>query len=391
MVIIFRGVRAHDNESRDLMNGLTRRQMVKAMAVAAGTVTASAFTLGANTSVAGANPAQEIKVLSLNTWHGGTKINGGLQLIADMIISTQASIVLLSEAGTATTALADMLTKSGTTFYGAASSDVGILSKFPIEETADLNSMIKAVVTVDGKQIAAYSAHLAYTSYATYLPRGYGAGVPKPGEFSEFGWNKMPSGPVTDPETVQRVNINSGRPKAISTFVDDAAKERAKGRSVILGGDFNEPSALDWTDGTRNLFDHNGVVVPWESTRLLDQAGFVDAYRSKYPNPATHRASPGRPTIPTSTPHSSPGHPRQTNAIGIDYIFADRASDLKLGSVGIIGRERRSCTTKEWKRTPRTTSSLHRRRGRPITKPFLRRYRFVSFGGGSSTGSWSGS
>src|SRR3546814_17169485 len=104
-----------------------------------------------------------------------------------------------------------MLTKSGTTFYGAASSDVGILSKFPIEETADLNSMIKAVVTVDGKQIAAYSAHLAYTSYATYLPRGYGAGVPKPGAFSEFGWNKMPSGPVKDPETVQRVTINSGR------------------------------------------------------------------------------------------------------------------------------------------------------------------------------------
>ena len=169
-------------------------------------------------------------MLSLNTWHGGTKINGGLQLIADMIISTQASIVLLSEAGTATTALADMLTKSGTTFYGAASSDVGILSKFPIEETADLNSMIKAVVTVDGKQIAAYSAHLAYTSYATYLPRGYGAGVPKPGEFSEFGWNKMPSGPVTDPETVQRVNINSGRPKAISDVRRRCGKRTGQGQ-----------------------------------------------------------------------------------------------------------------------------------------------------------------
>ncbi len=126
----------------------------------------------------------------------------------------------------------------------------------------------------------------------------------------------MPSGPVTDPETVQRVNINSGRPKAISTFVDDAAKERAKGRSVILGGDFNEPSALDWTDGTRNLFDHNGVVVPWESTRLLDQAGFVDAYRSKYPNPATH---PGF-TWPSDNPDVDTSqltwHPRQTNAIG---------------------------------------------------------------------------
>ncbi len=108
-------------------------------------------------------------MLSLNTWHGGTKINGGLQLIADMIISTQASIVLLSEAGTATTALADMLTKSGTTFYGAASSDVG--DSLQVSDRGNSRPELddQAVVTVDGKQIAAYSAHLAYTSYATYL------------------------------------------------------------------------------------------------------------------------------------------------------------------------------------------------------------------------------
>ncbi len=373
------------------MNGLTRRQMVKAMAVAAGTVTASAFTLGANTSVAGANPAQEVKVLSLNTWHGGTKINGGLQLIADMIISTQASIVLLSEAGTATTVLADMLTKSGTTFYGAASSDVGILSKFPIEEKADLNSMIKAVVTVDGKQIAAYSAHLAYTSYATYLPRGYGAGVPTPGEFSEFGWNKMPSGPVTDPGTVQRVNVNSGRPLAISTFIDDAAAERAKGRSVILGGDFNEPSALDWTDGTRNLFDHNGVVIPWESTRLLDQAGFVDAYRSKYPNPATH---PGF-TWPSDNPDVDTSQltwaPEADERDRIDYIFADRASELKLGSVGIIGPRKTIVHNKRVEENSQDNFIASPTPWPTDHKAVLATYRFASFGGGSSTGSWSGS
>jgi hypothetical protein len=194
------------------MNGLTRRQMVKAMAI---TVTVGAITVGTNTSLAAASPSEEIRVLSLNTWHGGKQVPGGLQMIADLIISTQASIVLLSEAGTATTALADMLSKSGTTFYAAESSDVGILSKFPIEETATLKSMIKAVITVGDHQIATYSAHLAYQWYATYLPRGYGAGVPS-GEFSEFGWNKMPSGPVTDAETVQRVNIASGRPEAIS-------------------------------------------------------------------------------------------------------------------------------------------------------------------------------
>src|SRR5437762_5867844 len=109
------------------MNGLTRRQMVKAMAI---TVTVGAITVGTNTSLAAASPSEEIRVLSLNTWHGGKQVPGGLQMIADLIISTQASIVLLSEAGTATTALADMLSKSGTTFYAAESSDVGILSKF---------------------------------------------------------------------------------------------------------------------------------------------------------------------------------------------------------------------------------------------------------------------
>ena len=345
--------------------------------------------MGTNTSLAGASPSDEIRVLSLNTWHGGKQVPGGLQMIADLIISTGASVVLLSEAGTATTALADMLTKGGTTFYGAESSDVGILSKFPIEETATLKSMIKAVITVGDHQIATYSAHLAYQWYATYLPRGYGAGVPS-GEFSEFGWNKMPSGPVTDAETVQRVNIASGRPEAISQFLDDAAQERTKGRSIILGGDFNEPSTLDWTDATRNLFDHNGVAIPWESTRLLEKAGYIDAYRSKYPNPVTH---PGF-TWPSDNPDVATSQltwaPEADERDRIDYIFADRDSDLRLVATGIVGPRKSIVhnnrvdedTLDNFIASPAPWPTDH--------KAVLATYKFARFGGGSSTGSWSG-
>ncbi|MFQ6328585.1 endonuclease/exonuclease/phosphatase family protein, partial [Nocardia sp. CWNU-33] len=58
-----------------------------------------AVAAGAAMSVAAAAPAaREIRVLALNTWHSGSKISNGIQLITDLIISTQASIVLLSEA-----------------------------------------------------------------------------------------------------------------------------------------------------------------------------------------------------------------------------------------------------------------------------------------------------
>ena len=55
-----------------------------------------------------------------------------------------------------------------------------------------------------------------------------------------------------------------------------------------MGGDFNEPSHLDWLDNTKNLFDHNGAVIHWDCSMMLSQAGFKDAYREKYPDPVLY-------------------------------------------------------------------------------------------------------
>ncbi|MFC9790052.1 Ig-like domain repeat protein [Rhodococcus sp. NPDC127528] len=310
---------------------MTRRQMFKAVAVTAGAVA-----LGTRTSFAGAAPGTEIRVLAINIWVNGTSVSGGQKMVADIITATRANVVLLTESNSsATNAIATRLTNAGTKFYAAGSSDTGILSQFPISETSSLDSMTKTVITVDDIQIATYAAHLNYTSYATYLPRGYGAGVPS-GEFSQYGWNKMPA-PVTDVETVQRVNVNSGRPLAVTNFIADAEREKARGRSIIMGGDFNEPSTLDWTDATKDLFDHNGVVVPWASTQHLHDAGFVDAYRSRYPDPVTH---PGF-TWPSDNPAKSTSQltwaPTADERDRIDYIFTDNASMLTLSDAGIVG------------------------------------------------------
>lgn len=318
-----------------MATSLTRRQAMKAFTVAAGTAALGGAAIR-TAPTAQALGGQEIRVLSFNIWHSGTQIPGGLDRVADIITSTRSSIVLLSESGGATAKLAEMLGSAGSPWYTSTSSDTGILSTFPIEETSTLDYMVKGVVTVGDLEIAVYAAHLQYQWYATYLPRGYGAGVPS-GEFSEFGWNKMPGGPVTDAEAVQRVNIASGRPATIAAFLEDAAAERAKGRAVIFGGDLNEPSNLDWTDAARDLFDHNGVVLPWESTRLLEDAGYDDAYRAMYPNPVTH---PGF-TWPSDNPDVSVSKltwaPEADERDRIDYVFASRDRRLRLTSAGIVG------------------------------------------------------
>lgn len=314
-----------------MTSSITRRGALQALGAAAGLVAA-----GVAMPVAGAAPTAEIRVLALNTWLSGSKISGGIDLIADLIIATQATIVLLSEAGNATKPVQVALERKGRKFHAVASHDTGVLSVFPVEDSADQGFMVKARLNIEGRQLTVYAAHLEYRWYATYLPRGYGAGVPVPGEFSEYGWNKMPA-PVTDPAVVQRVNKRSGRPDVIGKFIDDVKSEAAAGRSVILGGDFNEPSTLDWTSATSQLFDHNGVVLPWETTQRLQAAGFVDAYRSMYPNPVTH---PGF-TWPASNPDAKVADltwaPDADERDRIDYIFASPGSALQLTGTGIVG------------------------------------------------------
>lgn len=316
-----------------MTSSMTRRDAMKLFGAAGGALAAAT----AMPSAAAAPAAGEIRVLAINIWMGASKIADGIGLVTDLIIDTRASVVLLSEANKATAQIAAALAKKGHKFEAVTSEDTGVLSAFPVEQSADQGWMVKARLNVDGRRVTAYAAHLEYRWYATYLPRGYGAGVPVPGEFSEFGWKKLPGGPVTDPATVRRVNLASGRPEAISAFIEDAKAEAAAGSSVLMGGDFNEPSALDWTQAAANLFDHNGVVLPWESTRRLQQAGFVDAYRSRYPDPVTH---PGF-TWPASNPDARVDQltwaPESDERDRIDYIFAGPGAALRLSEVGIVG------------------------------------------------------
>lgn len=230
------------------------------------------------------NAHTELKILQWNIWQEGTMVPNGYEAIVSEIARLEPDFVTFSEVRNYhQTRFCDRIVASlrekGKTYYSFYSYDSGLLSKYPIidsttvfPEKNDHGSIYRMVTSVNGQQIAVYTAHLDYLKDAYYNVRGYDGST----------WEEIPI-----PRSVQEVlaiNDASLRDDAIREFVKAAQKDVTEGRIVILGGDFNEPSHLDWTRATKDLYDHNGLIIPWTVPLILDNHGFIDAYRMRYPN-----------------------------------------------------------------------------------------------------------
>ena len=273
----------------------------------------------------------DLSVVQLNVW--------GKTTDARMLEEIGADLIFVEEAQRAAAAVAKDLGFDHHSTGGSA----GVISRYPIVDAGVVTvpgtqgGWMKAIVQVGDTQIAAYGGHLEYRYYATYLPRGYAGDVLAPGFPTEWrGWNKL-NAPVTDVPQILAANEASSRPAAAAALTADMAAERAAGRLTMMGADMNEPSVLDWTESTAHLYDHNGVVAPWQTTSILRDGGLVDAYRAMYPDPVTH---PGF-TWPADTPNVDVSQlawaPEADERDRIDYVFFAPDDRLSLTSTRIVG------------------------------------------------------
>jgi endonuclease/exonuclease/phosphatase family metal-dependent hydrolase len=231
----------------------------------------------------------EVKVLSLNIWQEGTQVDGGYDAIVKEVVRLNPDFVTFSEVRnyhdtSFSKRIVESLAAKGLRYYSFYSYDSGLLSKYPITDSTtifpekdDHGSIYKLKTKISEREFAVYVAHLDYKSCAYYDTKGYDGNA----------WHKLRK-PLTNVKKINKKNIKSKRDDAIKAFIADANKEYEKGTTVILGGDFNEPSLLDWTDETKNLYQHNGLVVNWEVSKLLLANGYKDAYREKYSSAVTH-------------------------------------------------------------------------------------------------------
>ncbi|MDR1860245.1 MAG: endonuclease/exonuclease/phosphatase family protein [Bacteroidales bacterium] len=280
--------------------------------------------------------ASSLKVLQLNTWINGNRVEGGKEGLLATIEELQPDVVLLCELASDETTLSRYLqkeleAKGQKWFIDGQQKGCGILSKYELfdikaDTTIKGRPFVKAHIDVNGSKIAIYSAHLDHRYYAPYLSRGY----------SGEKWGEKIT-PVTDEQLILAENRKSTRNAGIDAFIADAEKERQCGNAVILGGDFNEPSHLDWQANTKNTFGRNGVAVNWEVSIKLQKAGYIDAYRQKYPNPLTHPAITWPAGNASAKLQSLFFCPEADERDRIDFIYYSDNKTITLENTGVVG------------------------------------------------------
>ncbi|KAJ6440454.1 exonuclease III [Purpureocillium lavendulum] len=204
----------------------------------------------------GTSGGSQLGVMSYNLWFGGTKVNDYHDKQVRFLSQADADIVGLQETwGGHAQRLGEAL---GWDWWQG--DDVGIISRYPIVEKYEPVGRGGSVrVRLDsGVEVIVWNVHLGYDPYGPY----------------DFCFDNRTKEEVLDREGA------SGRTGQIGEIVDamKAQLEQAREVPVVLTGDFNAPSHLDWTDRTTYL--HCGVGdFPWPSSVTPVNAGLRDSYR----------------------------------------------------------------------------------------------------------------
>ena len=261
--------------------------------------------------LAGALSAKEEKkdgltVLSFNCWHQWSRVDDGFTKAAKAIRESGADLAGLQESSPESAKR--MAAELGWHHAEGGTGSVQILSRYPVVEALHgkgigMDRLIGARIRLPGpppREVVLFSTHLDYQHYGPYEARKAGAGA----------------------ESVLALNRRSERVAQIETLVTSIQPllAAADETPVILTGDFNVPSHLDWTLATAG--EHGGIgPVAWPESLRLAQAGFTDSFRLKHPDPAADAGTTW------STVHKA-GEPQDR----IDFIYHKGAGLRVTGS-----------------------------------------------------------
>ncbi|WP_237153648.1 endonuclease/exonuclease/phosphatase family protein [Oryzibacter oryziterrae] len=187
-----------------------------------------------------------------------------------------------------------------------------VFSRYPIE--GGRPGDIGVNVNVDGRKVAVYSVNLPDAPYQPY-------------QVLNIPYGNYPFAKTAD----EAIKFAEGaRGKSFDEMIADAGVAEKEGASLVLiGGDFNEPSHRDWTEGTVKA-GFQPMPVAWPGTTKLEKAGFVDLYRAVYPDPV---AKPGITWTPTTEATDPSDHHDR-----IDFVFA-RGATVKPLSAAVVGEK----------------------------------------------------
>ncbi|MGC4013598.1 MAG: putative Ig domain-containing protein [Luteolibacter sp.] len=239
-----------------------------------------------------------LKVLSYNLFHGWGKVTNGVRKGIDSILQSGADVVCTVESTDNVTGSNQFQPQAVAAEIGwyytriPGGTDVGLISRYPINETFSASVAVGARVTLCDsplQEVIVYSTHLDYLHYGPY--------------------EAARSGSTNESTMTEELASNRDEQAAALMTAMQSQLAAADQTPVIVCGDFNCPSHQDWTAAASSL--HSGKTIAWPATLSLTNAGLVDTFRQIHPDPV---ATPGN----TWSPIYTGDEPLDR----IDFVFA---------------------------------------------------------------------
>ncbi|WP_267244327.1 endonuclease/exonuclease/phosphatase family protein [Streptomyces sp. PR69] len=283
-----------------------------------------------------------LKVMSFNLWYGGAKVTGGREKQLKVLLDQNVDAVGLQEhMGTSARELATALGW----YHHPGDQRVAVISRYPITEQDSVRSplhgwpgvpedlqadiAVKARVRLDVEG-ATDTRHTAYVSlWNTHHPAWPYA--PYTMCYGNW-WQKLTLGVQEAPRMKHmQLMLDAMKP-------DLDAKDATP---VLLTGDFNAPSHLDYTKATADK--HCGHDTFEYSSVMAAEAGLIDSFRTAHPDPVT---TPGNTWSPVFKTFEDPlgwyghkGEPEPQDRI--DFVYhAGRGLEVLDSKVIVVGNPR---------------------------------------------------
>ncbi|MEO8106145.1 MAG: endonuclease/exonuclease/phosphatase family protein [Actinomycetes bacterium] len=242
-----------------------------------------------------------LDLVQLNIEYGGMGVS--FDAVIETIRASEAPVAALQEGCGQIPRIADAL---GWPYFDNRTQ---VVSRLPLLDPPEPGAGLIYVEIEPGRVVAIINVHPA--------SRGYGA-------------TRLGKG-----ESMRRVMRRERRLRVgeLQPSLDAAAVAMNVGLPVILLGDFNAPSHLDWTDAAVGIRSHVTAAVRWPTSVAVEEIGLVDVYRTVHPDPV---AEPGltwpaaRPFVEGYNPGAD-GHP----ADRIDFMHV--SGDVGVEDIQIIG------------------------------------------------------
>lgn len=213
------------------------------------------------------NTHEELKVLAWNIWHGGHQKllpTNGCKGVLGILKQSDADVILMVETYGSSATVADELGY----YHRLLSSNLSVYSKYPIVNTYTFPDSISTFnfggveIDVNGTRVRVFDVWLNSGPDARLVPTDKS-------EQEILAWENAGS---RDDEIRKILSV-------LTPFLAEVNEI-----PIIMGGDFNIHSHLDWTEETKDMYNHGGAVVNWTVSKNMEKAGFKDSFREINPD-----------------------------------------------------------------------------------------------------------